>query len=314
MDGSPQVEWVLLRDQRFTDPFFDDTIQQVMRHPFHHAFRRRTGMEALAGRYRESPGLAPRGFVFHMSRCGSTLVSRVLAAAQRNIALSEPGPIDSILRAHIRNPALTADWRAEGFRWMLSALGQKRHSTEEHVFVKFDCWNIAELPVVRLAYPDVPWIFLYRDPLEVLVSQLRQRALWNLPGGLPPAVLGFQPADLEEIPLDEYCARLLGRICEIALDCFRNRPGGILVNYSQLPEFCFSDMLRQFKLDVPPDDLGRMRQAAEFNSKSPGLTFEPDTESKQKAATDRMRELANRWIQPAYAQLEAARLNSIVRR
>jgi hypothetical protein len=302
---SPQVEWILLGGTRFTQSFFDDTIQSVLSHPFHHAFRRTTALATLEAWSAEQPGLRPNGFVFHMSRCGSTLLCQALAASERNIVLSEPPPVDSILRGHLRNPALTPERRAEALRWILSAVGQKRHPAEERLFVKLDCWSIPELPVVRLAFPEVPWIFLYRDPVEVLVSQLRKRAQWSVPGGLSPAVLGLEPAEMAEIPHDEYCARLLGRICEIALAVRSNR--GLLVNYNELPDFFLSEMLRHFALDVSADERESMRQAAGFNSKTPGLTFEPDAEEKRNGATDRMRELAKRWITPFYEGLEEER-------
>src|SRR5450755_3500141 len=77
--GDPQVEWVRLGGERFIDPFFDDTIQRVLQHPFHQAFRRRTRLDEIS-EWRGRPAIAPRGFIFHMSRCGSTLVSQVLAA------------------------------------------------------------------------------------------------------------------------------------------------------------------------------------------------------------------------------------------
>ena len=305
--AAAQVDWILLGDQRFTHPFFEDTIQEALRHPFHQAFRRTSGMEALQAWYQERRGLPPQGFVFHMSRCGSTLLSQVLARVESNIVLSEPPPVDSILRGHQRNPALTADRRAEELRWILSALGQQRHPAEERIFVKFDCWSVAELPAIRLAFPDVPWIFVYRDPLEVLASQLRQRALWCLPGGLDPTVFGLKRTELADLPLDEYCSRLLGRICEIALHHLEEESGGVPVNYSELPQYCFSGMLRHFRLDPVPHDLNRMRQAAAFNSKTPTVAFEADGDEKQQAVTNRMRELAHRWIDPVYNQLEAKR-------
>ena len=52
----------------------------------------------------QSPGLPPSGFIFHMSRCGSTLAARMLAASPRNIVLSEADPIDYVLRAPCATP------------------------------------------------------------------------------------------------------------------------------------------------------------------------------------------------------------------
>ena len=61
--------------------------------------------------------------------------------------------------------------RIEWLRGVVSALGQPRLGTEKHLFIKFDAWKVLDLPLIRRAFPAVPWIFLYRDPVEVLTSQ-----------------------------------------------------------------------------------------------------------------------------------------------
>jgi hypothetical protein len=220
--------------------------------------------------------------------------------------LSEPAPADSVLRAHFRNGAITQDQRVQWFRGMLSALGQKRAGAEDRLFVKFDCWNIAELPIIRQAFPATPWIFLYRDPIEVLASQLTQPAGWTFPGMLHPAVLGMQLDEVAEAPHDEYAARALGRICRFALH-HHAREGGLLVNYSQLPEFVVEDLPAFFGASYDRRELDLMREAARFNAKTPSLAFEADSAEKRERASGRMRELAERWIMPLYERLEAER-------
>ena len=301
-----KLDWVLLGGERFTDPFFEDTIKRRLYHPFHHAFRRRTGIDTLRAWQAERPGLPLAGFVLHMSRCGSTLMCQMLRALERNIVLSEPSPADSILRGHFQNPALTGEQRAEWLRWMLSALGQKRRPAEERVFVKFDAWHIAEGPVIRRAYPNVPWIFLYREPLEVLLSQINSPGAWTVPGLMNPATLGMDSADLAGIQRDEYCARLLGAVCRLALVHYRSG-GGRLVNYAQLPEFVWSEMPGFFGFPCTPSDRQLMLEAARRDAKSPGIPFRRDGADRSAQATERLAALAAQWIEPEYRQLEAAR-------
>jgi hypothetical protein len=52
---------------------------------------------------------------------------------------------------------------------MVAALGQAR-AGETRLFLKLDCWHMRDLPLFRRAFPNTPWVFLYRDPVEVLVS------------------------------------------------------------------------------------------------------------------------------------------------
>ena len=48
--------------------------------------------------------------------------------------------------------------------------------------IKLDAWNIGELPLLRECFPDTPWLFLYRDPLEIAVSHLRRPGMHMVPG------------------------------------------------------------------------------------------------------------------------------------
>ena len=96
------VEWCYAGARPLTEPFFDQTIQTLMQQPFNLLFRHQTSIETLAERYEIKPGLKPTGFIFHMSRCGSTLVSQMLAALPRTIVVSEASPVDAILRAPAR--------------------------------------------------------------------------------------------------------------------------------------------------------------------------------------------------------------------
>ena len=298
----PEVEWCRLGEAGFTDPFFESTVQRLMSHPFHHAFRRRTSIDALEEWRAQRPGLAPTGFIFHMSRCGSTLVSQMLAAVDRNVVLSEAAPIDWVLRAGV-----PAAQRSEWLRGIISALGQRRTKKEDHLFIKFDCWNLAAMPVIHLAFPDVPWIFVFRDPIEVLVSNLQQRASWTFPTFMQPEVLGLDAAAVSHLADREYCARAIGRICELAVS-HHQRSGGLLINYSQLPDQVWSALPRHVGVEWTEEEIDRMREMAGYDAKTRGLPFEPDTEKKRSRATPEILELAARWIDPFYRQLESARI------
>jgi hypothetical protein len=66
-DAQPVLDWCFVGAERFTEPFFDQTVQRLLRHPFNQLFRRQTPLAALAELHAHAPGLAPTGFIFHMS-------------------------------------------------------------------------------------------------------------------------------------------------------------------------------------------------------------------------------------------------------
>ena len=76
--SDPFVDWCYMGNDRFVHPFFFDTVQHRMSRPFNQLFRRQTPIEFLDELNTMEPVIAPTGFIFHMSRCGSTLVSHAM--------------------------------------------------------------------------------------------------------------------------------------------------------------------------------------------------------------------------------------------
>lgn len=303
--GYPMVSWCYLGQERFLDPFFEQTIDKRLRLPFNLLFQHETPLDTLLELQEVEPGLPPTGFIFHMSRCGSTLVAQVLAALAQNIMISEAGPVDAVLRTNWRDPRITAEQRIAWLRALLSAYARPRQNAEQHFFVKFDSWHALELPLIQAAFPDVPWIFLYRDPVQVLVSHQRQRGGQMVHGLLPPQWLGLEPVSIGAVSLDEYSARVLQRICEAAL-AFHNARAR-LVNYQQLPAAIWGSIAEHFSVTFADAELAALHKAAQFDAKNPSLNFAPDTQEKERMATADLRQLAERWLMPVYAALEARR-------
>ena len=292
-DGpAPVVDWCHTEGVTFDEPFFAETVDRCLRHPFRLLFRHRTDLDALCRAVDDQPGLPPAGFVFHMSRCGSTLLAQALASVPSHAVASEPAPIEAVLRAG------DVRW----VRGMVGALGQARRPEQRRFFVKFDAWSTMDLDVVRRAFPDVPWVFLYRDPVEVLVSHARRPGAHVIPGLLDGRRFDVDPA----LARTEYAARVLARICEAAL-AHRDDPLATFVDYEDLPHFVTHDLPRAWSLDLSGDDLDRMAAATLRDAKNPVLAFEDDRAAKQAAATEEIRDAAARWLHPLYARLGESR-------
>jgi gluconate kinase len=296
------VEWCHLGGRRLTEPFFEDTVAQRKNRPFNRWLRPRTSLGALAARRDAPPGLAPSGFVFHVSRCGSTLVSRMLAALDRAIVVSEAPPIDSVLRAGGHDPRVSDDDRVRWLREIVRALSQPRNG-ERHFFVKFDAWSALDLPVVARAFPDVPWVFLYRDPIEVLLSHARRRGRHMVPGLLEPALFGLAATDLPGMSIDEYGARVLAAIGQAALDHRAGR--SMFVSYRDLPDAVVSSLAPFFGIDLGAEDRERMREVARLDAKDPARPFSGPHAA---APTPAILQAAARWASPVFERLKSRRL------
>jgi hypothetical protein len=307
-DAAPVLDWCYLGERRLTAPFFDQTVEECLRHPFNLLFRHQTPIAVLAAPHFRRTALAPGGFIFHTSRCGSTLISQMLAALPQNIVISEARPIDSILRANLRDATVTDEQRAEWLRWIVGALGQQRTGEEKRLFIKFDCWSAFDLPLIEKAFPEVPRLFVYREPSEVLVSQLRRRGAHMVPGVLEPALLGLDDKAVTQMPTEEYCARVLAKICDAALKSFRLE-STLLVNYRQLPDAVCSTIAEFFGVEYTRDERAHMLHAAQFDAKNPSMNFLSDTDQKKLEASEPVREATEKWVTPLYEQLEKLRLS-----
>jgi hypothetical protein len=304
--GEAFIDWCYFGANRCIDSFFEDTVSRVMANPASVLFRQRTPFAALESFAQESPGLKPSALIFHLSRSGSTLISQMLATSPANLAIAEAPPMDSVIIAAAHATGVDRATRVGWIQAMASALGQPRHG-EKHFFLKLDNWHVLELPLIAEAFPNVPWIFLYREPLDVLLSQERQRGSQLIPGMMPPQVFSFDPPWTPEVSLSEYTAWVLARILRAAVKHVAVGRGR-LVNYGELkaslPQLC-SEF---FGIEYSAEELARMAEAAQFHSKQPGgVLFVDETAQRRQQADPGLMALSERFLAEPYAQLETLR-------
>jgi len=298
---SIDVDWCRVDDLAFTDPFFDQTIEHAMRHPFRQLFQHRTRLADVAALVAARPGLPIAGFVFHLSRSGSTLVAQMLATDERVLVLSEPGPVDTALRTS------ELDQRVESFRTIVRAMAQPRRAGHEVCVIKLDSWTTLDLPTVRQAFPHVPWVFVHRDPVEVLVSQHAHRGYHMIRAGSLFDMFAASAGDAEPPgDPDEYGAYVLGQVLTAArtnLDTL-----GAVVDYADLPTAVFDTIAPHFGLDLSTGTRAAMARAATRNAKNPVLEFSATDESNRRrgVAPATIASASARWADGPWAALKTA--------
>ncbi|MCC7601235.1 sulfotransferase family protein [Janthinobacterium sp. FW305-129] len=288
--------WRDLGETVFSDAFFVNTLA---RQPHE---ERRVCRTPLAALTTLADGLAPDVFIFHVSRCGSTLLSRLLASLPQCIVMSEPPVIDSLLRLYHDSGDAAACITL--LRQAILALGQRRSGAETHLVIKLDCWHIHSLDLLRQAFPATPCLFVYREPLAVLASHQRQRGPQMVPGMLHPAQLPLPAHQLAPGDLDGYTGLVLASLFDAA------RPHAAagqlqLINYSQLPDFLFSDLLPRLGIAPTAAQLQTMRARGGVHAKY-GTPYHGDAPV---AAAGCLTAIAAQ-LQPAYQMLEALRLHA----
>ncbi|MBS1157649.1 MAG: hypothetical protein H6R15_68 [Proteobacteria bacterium] len=304
--AEPSVEWCYTGGAHLSASFFEQSVTEYLRHPFNRLFRRRTGLATMAAFEDTADAARPAGFIFHMSRCGSTLLTRMLAALPQIMALSEPGPVESLLHAHLRHGAISAEQRVLWFRRLVGGFARHQVRDERHLFIKFDCWSLNELPIIQAAFPDVPCLFLYRDPIEVLVSHQRQPGRQMMPGALEPELFGMDLNTAIALPILDYRVRVLASLCQTALT--RARENQLyLLHYNELPAALPLLMTNLFEIRTSDADNDLLAEAARIDAKNPQAQFAPDSRAKRAEASAELAATVETELSSIYGQLEALR-------
>jgi hypothetical protein len=308
LDGAtPAIEWLDLGDTDFSAPFFTQTIARYVKdNP--NAARTRTALDGLSQVARDHHSIPPTGFIFHMSKCGSTLVSRMLAALPDNLVLSEPDPINDVL-----GPAwntVDAGAKKEMTALLIAALGRPRRPAQTRYFIKFSSWNALFLPLAVGAHKALPKLFIYRDPVEVMVSVLKDPPGWMDLKGDPVAagfLTGYAPRMIAQMSAEEYCARILARFLKSVL--VRLDSTWMLLNYRELPGAMASRVMPFFGLSVSPVAIEAMRALETVHAKDPTGTrsFSGDSAAKQSAASTAIKDAAEQWLAEPFQRLEEKR-------
>lgn len=296
-DPSLLVDWRFVGDRRFADPFFQDTLDCTppdqclsCRMPLN-AFSQFDGLDCLE----------PSAFIFHASRCGSTLMSQLLATSTECIVISEAPVIDSAL--NLCHQQATDGHGPEILKGILRAFGQRRCNDERHLFVKLDSWHISLLPWISQVCPDAPSFFLYRHPAEILLSHRRQRGSQMVPGQIAPDVLGVDWQLNEPADLDGFCLKVIASFFRSAR---RHAELGDLrlINYTQLPELIWTKFARLFSISQNDEAIQLMRQRSSRHSKHSNEQFS----EKKKPEAKRLKGEAIDEAKQCYDALEQLRL------
>ncbi len=304
-----EILWGDLGDSPLTDSFYKVSIDHAAGSAYASArFRTDTDILKLVA---NEPDLLPfSGVVFHMARTGSTLIHRLFSKIGRVQSLSEISLLDKAMSVTERWPD---EDRNAVLHDLLAAFRRPRRPNEHHFITKMtDAGASIRLPLFRQAFPDVPWIFVYREPIEVMVSVLSKPS-GNIDGwyrNRSQAAARLQMPQLADPGMwpEEFMARTLRRFCRTAVVAAKATPKGkfLAVPYSRLPDAIWESIAPHFGIALTDQDRDVMRAEARFSAKATGsVEFKSDSEAKRAQATPYMIRLANELVGPAIEELRS---------
>lgn len=303
-DGSPVVEWLEMPNAEFKEPFFTQTVNKF-RTLCPQATSIFTDFSVLLDVERKIDILQPSGLIFHSSRCGSTLVANAFRKVEGSIVMSEPPPLDKLITRLLTDIDAS---RAKELLYLTfvrataSALGRPRSSFERHYFIKFAATSTLQIRRLRSIWPKVPMLFVYRSPVETIVSNLANVPEWMQRSNqhARAKAIGVSTDELAEMDSVEYCARALGQFYDsVPLD----DANLLICNYDDLSADKLVEIVKFFGVNTSTDEDTAICNSIEFYSKDRAKPFLADTNSKRASASEKIMTAAEKWAMPAYNKL-----------
>ena len=307
------VRWMQFGCKRLNEPFFSQSVAQL-RESDHPALEIETDVTSLVREGSRTPRLLPNGFIFHVSRCGSTLISNALKLVDRIQVVAEARPITRLFMPcpPVEGDAFIDPGQDEERRklteCLFSLFSCYRTGKPEPIVVKFMSQNSISFSTIHGLWPDVPCLFVIRDPVDVMVSNLKDGGLnrFTESPALAYAMCGADPSlPISQISVEEFCARVLGRYFDALIG--KVGPNVRIIDYDDINPESICDIIKFFHLD-PSADLACMDSVFQRYSKDPtgNTPFHGDRLEKREGASARIRNAANLWALPRYSKLRFA--------
>lgn len=245
-------------------------------------------------------GTAPAGLIFHVSRCGSTLISQSLKKLDNLAVYAEPQPVNELLAPPHKGSRtdIVAALRSLGAAF-------SRHAGKPYV-LKFSSWNTLYCDMLIEAFPTSPWILSLRDPIEVCVSLLTHQPGWfRTTNDASRALVRTIDPNNASVSREDFVARVYGALCEAASRLDRKR--GMLIHYESLPAAIWESVAAHFALPVDAARKEAIAAAAHTHAKAAigkPAAFVADAASKQAAASPELRRAIDAFARPALEHLK----------
>ncbi|NCD70233.1 sulfotransferase family protein [Mucilaginibacter agri] len=267
-------KWVYTDKIEYTEPFFSETIGRCFSHTFNSSkFKSYSDINVLPEWVSSLNCVAPTAFIFHVSRCGSTLISQLLGLSNRHIVLAEVTFIDEMLRLTKTNTLIPEFDTEQLLQAAIAIYGQNRSGLKERLFIKADSWHIHFMPLLRKLYPQVPFILLYRRPDEVIRSHQKLRGMQAVPGVVPNEFLGIDPNSTSATDLDGHMAKVLESYFSAFIRESQRDPRTLLLNYNEGIMSIMQSFCNFTGVTLHVNDWEEIIKRSQYNAKYPEQIF-----------------------------------------
>lgn len=272
--------WLDTGREPFLEPFFDETILRCRALSSNNRFFRSISeMSMLPGWASQFSSATPQALIFHLSRCGSTLLTQLLALDEQNISLSEVPFFDELLRLPVQQPGFPLNTAEEWLEAAIKFYGRPKTGSESRLFIKTDCWHIFFFETWRKLFPEVPVVLLYRSPDEVLRSQQKRRGMQSVPGLVESSIFGIEASAIRYDDFDHYFSMVMQNILRRFLEVAEKDDRVLLANYNEGMINVAKRIGHAAGITWDEDILRKMEERSRYHAKYPDQAFSGDTHS-----------------------------------
>lgn len=300
-EGEWMCHWLNSFKKPFVEPFFDETIiklkSAVSKQLLFSSASEMGMLEEWAGQVKS---IEPAAFIFHVSRCGSTLAAQLLAKSANNIVLSEVPFFDNLLRLPYRDNRFSENDTSDFLKAAIRFYGQKKTGHEQHLFIKTDSWHMFFYKQLRQLYPKVPFVLMYRRPNEVFDSQKKLPGMHAVPGLIEPELFGFDDSKIDVRKHDSYLSMVLERYFTQYHEIVDMDKNTLLINYDEGPMAILKKIAAYTTMPIDQQYLTDIEERSRYHSKKPNEVFSEVIQQQVPAFLDKAMEL--------YCQLEEKRI------
>lgn len=280
-----------------TEPFQDEYISRCRQQLLNQIIQPCSSLKFETQQVGRLVDIQPAGFIFHLSRCGSTLISGCLSELDATCILSESPLLTDLLL----DSSLTSA-EQKNFLQLFIDLQAAVFPDRPQMIIKWNAWDIFRWELIRKIYPDVPVIFLVRDPVEILASHQRSSGR-HMAGDVTLA--NFHPVfaiqHTGDSMLDWQIQVLRGLLLAMTeKSAFANT---MVIDYQHWGEQSLVSVLNLFGCGTNELGFLKIQERMRFHSKLPGQVFVADKVKKQNYFTPEEQERILTQLAPAYNQL-----------
>ena len=209
--------------------------------------------------------LNPSGLIFHSARCGSTLLCNMLDSLPNTIVIRESGIIAKLLNdRHLQEAE-----RSRALRHVIHLYCQFALKLNASCVLKFSSRCTLKLPYLTRLIKSVPWLYLHRNPLDVIHSLVQAPPKW-LHKNSKAAVMILEIVEV----LHECFSRVLNCFSKNKISAKEDPAGDgekVLLAYPTLvkhPVDTVRTISRVFSLDMSHQSAEKIEHCLKFDAKN----------------------------------------------